>query len=44
MIRIRDDKEIVKDKYENKEVDYINFIDIITPNHYVGRKTLCWKK
>ena len=34
VIRNRDEKEIVDDKYEN---DYINFNDIV-PNHYVGIK------
>ena len=35
VIKNRDEKEIVNDQYEN---DYINFDDIITPNHYIGRK------
>ena len=26
------------DKNEDNENDYINFIDILTPNHYIGRK------
>ena len=34
VIRTRDDKQIVNDD----ENDYINFIDFITPNHYVGIK------
>ena len=34
VIKTRDDKEIVDDKYEN---DYFNFNDIV-PNHYIGRK------
>ena len=38
---------VVKTRYENKDIDiqnendendYINFNDIITPNHYIGRK------
>ena len=33
VIKTRDDKEIV-----NNVNDYINFNDIITPNHYVGIK------
>ena len=35
VIRNRDEKENVDDQYEN---DYINFIDFITPNQYIGRK------
>ena len=38
VIENRDDKEIVDEKYENKEIEYISFIDFITPNHYIGRK------
>ena len=38
VIKTRDDNEIVNDKYENIENDYINFDDIITPNHYIGIK------
>ena len=34
----RDDKEIVNNKYEDNETDYINLNDFITPNHYIGRK------
>ena len=34
VIKSRDDNEI----QNNKENDYINFNDIITPNHYVGIK------
>ena len=34
VIKNRDEKEIVDNKYEN---DYIDFNDFI-PNHYVGRK------
>ena len=33
VIKNRDDKEVVNDEYENA---YINFKDIITPNHYIG--------
>ena len=33
VIKNRDDKEVVNDEYENA---YINFKDIITPNHYNG--------
>ena len=38
VIKNRDEKEIVVDKYENNENGYNNFKDFITPNHYVGRK------
>ena len=38
VIKNRDDKEIVNDKYGNIENDYINCKDIITPNHYVRIK------
>ena len=35
VIKNRDEKEIVEDKYEN---DYINLKDVIIRNHYVGIK------
>ena len=35
VIKNRDEKEVVNDEYEN---DYINFNDIISPNHYNGIK------
>ena len=35
VIKIRDGKEIVDDKYEN---DFIILNDVILPNHYVGLK------
>ena len=38
VIKNRNDKEIEDDKYENKEVEYINLKDFIPPNHYIGRK------
>ena len=38
VVKNRDDKEDVNDKYEKNGIDYINFFDIITPNHYIGRK------
>ena len=34
VIKSRDDNEIVN----NNENAYINFIDFITPNHYIGIK------
>ena len=36
VIKARDDNKNVDDQYENKDNDYINFNDFITPNHYVG--------
>ena len=33
VIKNRDENEIVDYKYE---IDYINFNDFITPNHYIG--------
>ena len=38
VIKDRDDIVIEDDKYENIEIDFINFNDFITPNHYTGRK------
>ena len=35
VIKTRDDNN---DNNENKEDDYINFNDILAPNHYIGRK------
>ena len=32
------DNEIVDDKFEDKENDYLNLDNFITPNHYIGRK------
>ena len=36
VIKTRDENEIVNDKYENNENDYISLNDVIIPNHYVG--------
>ena len=36
--KTRDENEVIDDQYENDDNDYINFIDIITPNHYIGIK------
>ena len=36
VIRIRDENRDLDNQYENDDNDYIKFIDIITPNHYVG--------
>ena len=38
VIKNRNEKEIVIDKYENNENDYNSFDDFITPNHYIGQK------
>ena len=38
VIKNRDEKEIVNIQYESNEKKFINFIDFITPNHYIGRK------
>ena len=38
VIKIRDDNEIVNDKFENNENDFISLNDVIIPNHYVGLK------
>ena len=37
VIKNREEKEIVDNEYEN---DFINFNDVIIPNHYVGIKNL----
>ena len=37
LIKNRDEKKIVDD--DGCEKDYINFLDFITPNHYIGRKS-----
>ena len=37
VIKNRDENEVVVDKYEYKESDDINFIDIV-PYHYIGTK------
>ena len=48
VVKNRDDNEIVNDKYENNENEYVNLDNLITPNHYIGRKNdsevLKWKK
>ena len=38
VIKNRDENEVVNDKYENNEIDYIKYNDFITSNHYIGRK------
>ena len=36
VIKKRNENENVIDK--DKEIDYVNFDDFFTPNHYIGRK------
>ena len=36
VIKNRKDKEIVKDKYENIEIEYFTCNEFLTPNHYFG--------
>ena len=38
VIRIRDENKDIDKEYENDDIDYINFNDFITPNHYFGIK------
>ena len=38
VIRNRDDKETMKDKYENNENEYINYDISIRLNQYIERK------
>ena len=38
VIRIRGENKDIDNQYENDDNDYINFNDIITPNHYIGIK------
>ena len=40
VIKNWDDKEIINDKFE---IDYNNYEDFITPDHYVGRKKIIKK-
>ena len=35
-----DENEVVNNKNENNENDYINYEDFITPNHYIGSKKI----
>ena len=37
VIRNRDEKKVVIDKYEDNDIEYIKFNDIV-PNLYIGRK------
>ena len=37
---IKNKNEVVNDKYEINEIDYNNFIDYITPNHYIGKEMI----
>ena len=38
VIRIRDENKETDNQYEDDNIDYINFNDIITPNHFIGIK------
>ena len=38
VIKVRDGNKGIDNQYENDENDYINFIDFIAPNHYIGIK------
>ena len=38
VIKNRDANEVVNDKFENIEIECMNFNDITTPNIYIGRK------
>ena len=38
VIKNKDDKENVTNKYKDNEIDYINLNDFFTPNPYIGRK------
>ena len=38
VIKVRDENKDIENQYENDDNDYINFIDILSPNRYVGIK------
>ena len=38
VIKNRDGNKDIDNQYENDDNDYINFNDILTPNHYIGIK------
>ena len=38
VIKVRDENKDIENQYENDDNDYINFNDILSPNHYVGIK------
>ena len=38
VIKTRDENRDIDNQYEIDDNDYINFNDIITPNHYIGIK------
>ena len=48
MFKNRNDNEIVKDKYKSNKIDFKNFNDIATPDHYIGINNndvmLRWRK
>ena len=38
VIKTRNENRDIDNQYDNDDNDYINFNDIITPNHYIGIK------
>ena len=38
VIKVRDESKDIDNQYENGDNDYINFNDVIIPNHYIGIK------
>ena len=38
VIKVRDENKDIDNQYEDDDNDYINFNDLITPNHYIGIK------
>ena len=38
VIKTRGEKKDIDYRYENDDNDYINFIDFISPNRYIGIK------
>ena len=36
----RDEKDLVVDRYEDDENDYLSYNDLVLPNHYLGRKNI----
>ena len=46
-IKVRDENKDIDNQNDDDNIDYINFNDFITPNHYVGnkpRETISMKK
>ena len=38
VIKVREENKDIYNQYENDDNDYINFDDIMTPNHFIGSK------